>query len=162
MEDDRGCVSNDKFEPSDSLHHSTGSRLWGRYDVGMAKTVDLKTRIRSGAKVRATVDLPGVPAGTQGKVAMSNGLTWLRYWVRFENGELVSHVNHDEIVISRAWDQFFLEKERAAEAAAAAAAGISSDDGGGGGSGGGDNAFGVPQYLIDRTKAALEKAGVSR
>lgn len=128
----------------------------------MAKTVDLTNRIKSGAKVRATVDLPGVPMGTAGKVAMSNGLTWKRYWVRFENGELLSHVNHDDIVIARAWDQFFVEKERAAEAAAAAAAGISVDGGGGSGGGGGDNAFGVPQYLLDRTKAALEKAGVSR
>lgn len=128
----------------------------------MAKTVDLQSRIRSGAKVKATVDLPGVPKGTQGKVAMSNGITWLRYWVRFENGELLSHVDHDDIVISRAWDQYFVAKERAAEAAAAAAAGVSTGDGDGGGSGGGDNAFGVPQYLLDRTKSALEKAGVSR
>lgn len=93
---------------------------------------------------------------------MSNGLTWLRYWVRFENGELLSHIDHDEIVIARAWDQFFLEKERAAEAAAAAAAGVSTDAGGGGGGAAADNAFGVPQYLLDRTSAALEKAGVSR
>ena len=128
----------------------------------MAKTVDLQTRIKAGAKVKATVDLPGVPKGTRGKVAMSNGLTWLRYWVRFENGELLSHINHDEIVIARAWDQFFIEQERAAEAAAAAAAGATVAGGDGGGSGGGDNAFGVPQYLLDRTKAALEKAGVSR
>ena len=128
----------------------------------MAKTVDLQTRIKAGAKVKATVDLPGVPKGTRGKVAMSNGLTWLRYWVRFENGELLSHINHDEIVIARAWDQFFIEQERAAEAAAAAAAGATVAGGDGGGSGGGDDAFGVPQYLLDRTKAALEKAGVSR
>ena len=129
----------------------------------MAKTVDLQSRIRAGAKVKATVDLPGVPMGTKGKVAMSNGITWLRYWVRFENGELLSHLDHDEIVIARAWDQFFIEKERAAEAAAAAAAGVTSDGGGGGGaSAGGDNAFGVPQFLLDRTKAALEKAGVTR
>lgn len=129
----------------------------------MAKTVDLQTRIKSGAKVRATVDLPGVPKGTKGKVAMSNGITWLRYWVRFENGELLSHVNHDEIVISRAWDQFFVEQERAAEVAAAAAAGAATSSGGSGAaSGGGDTPFGVPQFLLDRTKAALEKAGVTR
>ena len=130
----------------------------------MAKAVDLQTRIRSGAKVRATVDLPGVPKGTKGKVAMANGITWVRYWVRFENGELLGHVNHDEIVISRAWDQFFAAQEAEAEAAAAAAAGAAANESeaGGGGGGGGDIPFGVPQYLIDRTKAALEKAGVSR
>ncbi len=127
----------------------------------MAKIVDLSQRIKSGAKVLATTDLPGVPKGTRGKVAMSNGITWKRYWVRFENGELLGHVDHDNIVIERAWDRFFAEKEAAA-AAAAAGASAAADAGGGGDSGGGDTPFGVPQYLLDRTKAALEKAGVTR
>ena len=126
----------------------------------MAKTVDLSTRIRAGAKVRATIDLPGVPQGTHGKVAMSNGLTWLRYWVRFENGELLGHIDHDKIVISRAWDQFFVHQQ---QAAAAAEAGVSAGgDSASGGAQVADNAFGVPQYLLDRTKSALEKAGVTR
>ncbi len=128
----------------------------------MAKTIDLKQRIRAGAKVKATVDLPNVPMGTQGKVALSNGVTWLRYWVRFENGELLSHVDHDDIVVARAWDQYFWQKERDAEAAAMAAAGASTDGEGGGGGAAADNAFGVPQYLLDRTKAALERFGVER
>lgn len=126
----------------------------------MAKTVDLSSRIRAGAKVRATIDLPGVPQGTHGKVAMSNGLTWLRYWVRFDNGELLSHVDHDKIVISRAWDQFFLQQETAAAAAEAGAS--AGGDATSGGVQAVDNAFGVPQYLLDRTKSALEKAGVTR
>jgi hypothetical protein len=126
----------------------------------MAKTVDLSSRIRAGAKVRATTDLPGVPQGTHGKVAMSNGLTWLRYWVRFDNGELLSHLDHDKIVISRAWDQFFVQQDAAA---AAAEAGVSAGgDATSGGTQAVDNAFGVPQYLLDRTKSALEKAGVTR
>jgi len=127
----------------------------------MAKAVDLTQRIKSGAKVLATTDLPGVPKGTRGKVAMSNGITWKRYWVRWDNGELIGHIDHDNIVIERAWDDYFAEKEAAAAAAeAGVSAGGSAD--GGGGSGEADNAFGVPQYLLDRTKAALEKAGVSR
>jgi hypothetical protein len=126
----------------------------------MAKTVDLSRRIKSGAKVRATSDLPGVPEGTAGKVAMSNGLTWKRYWVRFENGELLGHVDHSNIVISRAWDQFFVEKQAAEDAAlTGATAGGSSAEGAAAAA---DNAFGVPQYLLDRTKAALERAGVTR
>ncbi len=131
--------------------------------AAMARSVDLQNRIKAGAKVKATVDLPGVPMGTKGKVALSNGVTWKRYWVRFENGELLSHINHEDIVIARGWDQYFVEKERAEEAAAAAAAGeVAESSGGGGGAAGGDNAFGVPQFLLDRTKAALEKAGVTR
>lgn len=92
---------------------------------------------------------------------MSNGLTWKRYWVRFENGELLSHVDHEKIVISRAWDQFFREQEAAAAAAEAGEA-ITGAGATGGGAAAADNAFGVPQYLLDRTKAALEKAGVTR
>ncbi len=126
----------------------------------MAKTVDLSSRIRAGAKVRATTDLPGVPQGTPGKVAMSNGITWLRYWVRFDNGELLSHVDHDKIVISRAWDQFFAEQDAAA--AAAEAGGSAGNAAASGAAQAADNAFGVPQYLLDRTAAALEKAGVTR
>ena len=127
----------------------------------MAKTVDLSQRIKSGAKVLATTDLPGVPKGTRGKVAMSNGITWKRYWVRFENGELLGHIDHDNIVIERAWDRYFAEKEAAA-AAAAAGASAAADAGDGGASGGGDTPFGVPQYPLDRTKAALERFGVER
>lgn len=127
----------------------------------MPKTVDLDARIRTGAKVRATTDLPGVPLGTEGKVAMSNGLTWKRYWVRFKNGELVGHVDHDDIVITRAWDQWHAAKEAAALAAEQGAT-AGDGDGGGAGGGGGDNAFGVPQYLLDRTSAALERFGVTR
>jgi hypothetical protein len=37
-------------------------------------------------KVAAAVDLPGVPAGTPGKVYLVDGLTWIRYRVAFENG----------------------------------------------------------------------------
>ncbi len=127
----------------------------------MAKTIDLDARIRSGAKVRATADLPGVPAGTNGKVAMSNGITWLRYWVRFDNGEMLGHVDHDNIVIARHWDLWHRRKEEA-ELAASQADTAGAAAGGGGAAAGGDTPFGVPQYLLDRTKAALEKAGVTR
>ena len=73
-----------------------------------------------------------------------------------------SHINHEDIVISRAWEQFFWQKERDAEAAALAEAGAAAASDGGGASAGGDNAFGVPQYLLDRTKSALERFGVER
>ncbi|MDZ7733048.1 MAG: hypothetical protein U5R31_07950 [Acidimicrobiia bacterium] len=37
-------------------------------------------------KVVAAADLPGVPAGTPGKVILVNGFSWIRYRVAFENG----------------------------------------------------------------------------
>jgi hypothetical protein len=42
--------------------------------------------LRMHDKVVATVDLPGVPAGTEGKVLLANGFNWLRYRVLFTNG----------------------------------------------------------------------------
>ena len=42
--------------------------------------------LRIGDRVRATVDLIGVPQGTEGKVLLANGFNWLRYRVLFDNG----------------------------------------------------------------------------
>jgi hypothetical protein len=39
-----------------------------------------------GQRCRALVDLPGVPAGTGGKVILADGFAWPRYRVRFDNG----------------------------------------------------------------------------
>ena len=47
-----------------------------------ANTLDLW----KGAKVEALTDLPGVPAGTPGRVILANGFNWLRYRVAFQNG----------------------------------------------------------------------------
>lgn len=37
-------------------------------------------------KVVAAVDLPGVPAGTRGRVMLRTGFAWIRYRVYFDNG----------------------------------------------------------------------------
>jgi hypothetical protein len=42
--------------------------------------------LRRGDRVTNTVDLTGVPAGTEGKVILANGFNWLRYRVYFSNG----------------------------------------------------------------------------
>lgn len=48
---------------------------------GMADTeFSLKER------VVAAQDRPGVPEGTPGRVVSVNGLSWIRYRVRFDNG----------------------------------------------------------------------------
>jgi hypothetical protein len=44
--------------------------------------VDLKVN----QKIVSIVDLPGVPAGTTGKITLANGFNWIRYSVRFSNG----------------------------------------------------------------------------
>ena len=42
--------------------------------------------LRIGDRVTSTVELPGVSAGTAGKVILANGFNWLRYRVLFDNG----------------------------------------------------------------------------
>ena len=50
--------------------------------------------LRMGDKVRTTVELPGVPAGTEGKVILANGFNWQRYRVFFDNGAEVGDLDH--------------------------------------------------------------------
>ena len=47
---------------------------------------------KRGTKVRLVDDIPGYPAGSQGKVALANGMTWKRYWVRFPDGNAIGHM----------------------------------------------------------------------
>ncbi|MEZ5238522.1 MAG: hypothetical protein R2716_06090 [Microthrixaceae bacterium] len=53
---------------------------------------------RSRQKVVASVDLPGVPAGTRGRVMMRTGFSWVRYRVRFDNGEEVPWLDERHLV----------------------------------------------------------------
>jgi hypothetical protein len=46
-----------------------------------------------GDTVRSTVELPGVPIGTNGKVILANGFNWLRYRVHFDNGVEVADLD---------------------------------------------------------------------
>jgi len=53
--------------------------------------------LRTGDKVRATVDLHGVPEGTEGKVILANGFQWQRYRVLFTNGAEVADLDSRNI-----------------------------------------------------------------
>jgi hypothetical protein len=48
-------------------------------------------------KVAAAHDLPGVPAGTTGKVLLVNGFSWVRYRVRFDNGTERGMLSADDL-----------------------------------------------------------------
>ena len=50
--------------------------------------------LRMGDRVRTTVDLPDVPAGTEGKVILANGFNWQRYRVLFDNGAELGDLDH--------------------------------------------------------------------
>lgn len=114
----------------------------------MARTHSIS--LKRHEKVLANVDLPGVPAGTPGKVLQMAGLTWIRYRVRFDNGVELGQLDGRHIV--RPGD-FVPPEERVDEEAAAAAETTEGGDAGAE-AGGGDSARGVPAHLLERSQAA--------
>lgn len=54
-------------------------------------------------KVVAAVDIPGVPAGTAGKVELVNGFRWIRYRVGFENGMSVGSLDRAQLARPEEW-----------------------------------------------------------
>ena len=77
--------------------------------------------LKRGERVRLVADLPGIPAGALGKVAMANGFTWSRYWVRFSDGRVVGHINHAALVRARDFERFQVARDREAVLAEQAA-----------------------------------------
>ena len=56
--------------------------------------------LRIGDRVVSTVELPGVPSGTAGKVILANGFNWQRYRVLFTNGVELGDLDQRTIVAS--------------------------------------------------------------
>ena len=88
----------------------------------MATSISTEKDFRRRQKVVAAVDLPGVPAGTFGKVWFVSGVTWIRYHVAFENGIELANVDGGDIRDRKAYlaeqtaaDQEALAAEREAE-----------------------------------------------
>ncbi len=55
------------------------------------------TPLAAHAKVVAVEDLPGVPAGTKGKVMLRTGFSWIRYRVHFDNGVEVPWLEREQL-----------------------------------------------------------------
>ena len=130
--------------------------------------------MRKGDRVVATVDLPGVPEGSTGKVKLTNGLfrpgSWMRYWVFFDNGVQLGSIGGDKLVHADRWEEYQVERARRAEEGAAEAASsaerkaAAATNGDGGEAGGGDAAGGaasrVPAHLLERSKARRQALGL--
>ena len=136
-------------------------------------TAQLQARtLKRGEKVRLVAELPGVPHGAEGKVAMANGFTWNRYWVRLVDGRVVGHIDHGNLVRTRDYERFLVardreavEAEEAARRAAEAAADPSAGAGDAEAAAGGDsgeavvNGVAVPAYLLQRSADARTRLG---
>lgn len=83
----------------------------------MTTTATKEQVFRRHQKVVAAVDLPGVPAGTPGKVLYVAGVTWFRYHVRFENDQFISSLDATLLTSRADWE---LEQYQARRAAAGA------------------------------------------
>ena len=124
----------------------------------MPTALDRTSPIRRHQKVVATVDLPGVPEGTLGKVRVANGFAWYRYWVDFENGVELGHVDHGNLVKAGDWVRFQVER---ADASLQASEEVDHSDGDDGDDGGetAENRFGVPEYILERSREARARLG---
>lgn len=69
----------------------------------MATTAIASDQLRKGDKVRTIADLRDVPEGTTGKVITVNGLTWIRYWVHFDNGVYQGSIPRSKLVTAKEW-----------------------------------------------------------
>ena len=114
-------------------------------------------------EVVAATNLKGVPEGTTGKVMLSNGLDWVRYWVKFENGVEIGSLHRNKLVSAEDWNLYLEEREDGA-LTLEETTDSADEESSSAGSGGGVEVNGVlvPQLLLDRTQAALERFGVSR
>ena len=113
--------------------------------------------LRRHEKVRANIDLVGVPAGTPGKVLQKTGVTWIRYRVLFGNGVEVGLLDGRHLVRPK---EFVPVDERVVVEQADASADGAADAGDAGGEAvAADNAFGVPAHLLERSKNARARLG---
>ena len=145
----------------------------------MPKTIDRTLPIKRFRKVVATVDLPGVPEGTIGKVRVANGFTWYRYWVDFDNGVRMGQVSHEHLCHEGDWGRFQFDRAEAerraleapevsgegdgAEAERRALEALEAPEASGEGDGpvevAAGNRFGVPEHLLQRSSDARTRLG---
>lgn len=115
----------------------------------MAATATSKT-LAPKTRVVATVDLKGVPRGTVGKVIHVQGLSWIRYWVHFDNGLRVGTLHRDKLATLDEWEN---RSSSGSTAVAAVASGGAVAEA----SGAPESIGGVPIHLIERSKKARER-----
>lgn len=108
-------------------------------------------QLKRKARVVSVGDLRGVPRGTPGRVAMVSGLTWIRYFVDFDNGVSMPSVDRLRLATPAQWrdwkDQPAGSQAAPAEAPAAETAAASE----------GESVGGIPAHLLERSRQARER-----
>jgi hypothetical protein len=133
----------------------------------MAKSKTKPRELRPKEAVVAAVDMPGIPAGTTGKVTFAEGFTWIRYWVRFDNGVVRGSINRDKLARPAEWIDIQQRLARGETIgpdtrAAATTEAAADDEGAAADEGKVVNGVTVPAMLLERTERRLEALGVTR
>lgn len=116
-------------------------------------------------RVVATADTPGIPEATTGKVIVVEGLTWIRYWVRFDNGVVRGSLNRKLLARPSEWAEIVRRREAGEDLEAESGeAAVAAADGAAAATGAGDsvmvNGVAVPAHLIERSKNRRQALGV--
>jgi len=113
-------------------------------------------------RVIATEDMPGIPTSTAGKVIFPEGLTWIRYWVRFDNGVVRGSLDRRKLARPAEWADIVRRRESGEDDVAATPA--SGGDAPAAAAAEGEsvmvNGVAVPAHLIERSKNRREVLGV--
>jgi len=121
--------------------------------------------LRKGEKVVAASSMPGIPEGTPGKVFMVSGFTWIRYWVRFENGKVRGSISRHKLCRLADWPELQARRARGEDRTEEPAAGA--DIGGDTAAASAASGEGivhagvlVPAHLLERSKKRREALGL--
>lgn len=133
----------------------------------VAREIGNDTDLKRKSKVVAFTDLPGVPEGTGGKVALVGGWDrWIRYHVLFENGVDLGSLDRAYLAPAKQYDALRTKRQQALDSgvfdAPPEADETAADESGGGEAAGGDavvNGVAIPAHLIERSKKARERLG---
>jgi hypothetical protein len=110
-------------------------------------------------RVKNLDDLPGVPAGTRGRVYLVEGFTWTRYRVLFDNGVDIGSLDGAVLARPRDFAAALERREQVAIAAEAAEQAEAAAEEGAAPAGEDKtvNGVSVPAHLLDRSRRARER-----
>lgn len=108
--------------------------------------------LREKDRVVATVDLKRVSKGTTGKVIMVQGLSWIRYWVLFDNGERIGTLHRSKLATLAEWENKSLPVPASQGLASPSVVADSVSAGSAP-----ETIGGVPAHLLEKSRLARER-----
>lgn len=118
----------------------------------------IATEFRRNERVKLLDDLPGVPAGTEGRVELVAGFTWTRYRVAFDNGSDVGSIDGSHLSRPNQFEAALARRDEVEEETSSEADG---DDAEAEAASSGEdkvvNGVTVPAHLLERSRRARER-----